>query len=257
LERSVAAPTTEQFILLPDGRTAFIVTAEPHGFAFFDLDRGTTTQLGWPPFSIGGFAFSPAGDRFAAWAHDKRWSRVWSTSNGEPLSPRLEHGGEVRFVDWSPDGTRLITAGLTPELKIWDASMGEQLLAPLRLGSKAMKTGLWSLDGRFIVGCSDENAVRVWDAATGEPVTPILAHDGNVRLANLVANNRLVTLSLPNVMRVWDLAETKLTSDLVSDYAKLVAGRRLNAAGAMLPLNSHELVELCRSLRARAPELFE
>ena len=58
----------------------------------------------------------------------------------------------MRWVDWSPDGKRLITAGLTPEVKIWDASTGEQLLAPLRLGSKALETALWSLDGRFIVG---------------------------------------------------------------------------------------------------------
>ena len=55
---------------------------------------------------------------------------------------------------------------------------------------------------------SDENVVRVWDAATGEPVTPMLKHNGYVRLAHMVANNRLITLSLPNLMRAWDLTET-------------------------------------------------
>jgi WD40 repeat protein len=253
LERSVAVPTTQPLVLFPDGRTAFIVS-ELYGYALFDLVRGTTTGLGWPAYAIGGFAFSPEGDRFAAAG---KWCRVWSARTGDPLTTPLDHGGEVRFVDWSPDGTRLITTGLTPELKIWDASTGEQSLVPLRLGSKAMETGLWSLDGRFIVGCSDENTVRVWDAATGEPVTPILKHERDVCLARLVANNRLVTLSLPNVVRAWDLAETRLTTDVIADYAKFVAGRRLNAAGMMLPLQPDELAPLSRSLRARAAQFFE
>jgi hypothetical protein len=73
----------------------------------------------------------------------------------------------------------------------------------------------------------------------------------------LVANNRLVTLSFPNLMRAWDLTETRLSADVIADYAKLVSGRRLNTAGVMLPLKPTELAELSRSLRIRAPELFE
>jgi WD40 repeat protein len=89
----------------------------------------------------------------------------------------------VRWVDWSPDGKRLATAGQSSEVKIWDSTTGEQLLAPLQLGDKPIETAQWSLDGRLIVARSDENTVRVWDTATGEPVTPILQHEGYIRLA--------------------------------------------------------------------------
>jgi hypothetical protein len=78
-----------------------------------------------------------------------------------------------------------------------------------------------------------------------------------LRLAHLVANNRLITISLPNKLRAWDLKESLLAPDVLADYAKLVSGRRLNAGGVMVPMTPTELAGLCRSLRARAPQLFE
>lgn len=256
LERSIQlAEELTGEVLFPDGRTAFAAHREK-AFALFDLITGSITKTPMPPFEITALRFNSSGDRFAS-AGAVSWSRVWSARTCEPLTPPLHHGGEVRWVDWSPDGKRLLTAGLTPEVKVWDASTGEQLLAPLSLGSKPLETALWSPDGRFVVARSDENTVRVWDANIGEPVTPVLPHSGYVRLASLVANNRLVTLSLPNLMRAWDLNETPLPLDVLADYAKLVSGRRLNAQGVMLALKPDELAELSRSLRARAPQLFE
>ncbi len=256
LERSIQLPEElNSEVLFPDGRTAFAVQREK-GFALFDLITGSITKTPMPPSELTALRFNSSGDRFAS-AGVVNWSRVWSARTGEPLTPPLHHGGEVRWVDWSPESKRLLTAGLMPEVRVWDASTGEQLLAPLRLGSKPLETALWSPDGRFVVARSDENTVRVWDANTGEPVTPVLPHSGYVRLARLVANNRLITLSLPNLMRAWDLTETRLSADVIADYAKLVSGRRFNADGVMVPATPSELANLCRSLRARAPQLFE
>jgi WD40 repeat protein/serine/threonine protein kinase len=257
LERSVAvAEAIDSPPLFPDGNTALGVSSITRRFTLFDLATGLTAPAPLPPMNIDVLCFNSSGDRFAS-VGEVNWSRVWNARTCESLSPPLEHGGRVRWVDWSPDDRRLLTAGLTPEVKIWDATTGEQLLAPLRLGSKPLETALWSLDGRFIVARSDEDMVRVWDSVTGEAVTPLIQHSGYVRLAHLVANSRLITLSLPNLMRAWDLTETHLTSDEIADYAKLVAGRRLNAAGVLLPLKPDELAELSRSLRTRAPQMFD
>lgn len=260
LERSIQFPHLPPHmgspVVFPDGQSACGPSAETGRFALLDFANGLTRNTGMPPFEITAFCFSSTGDRFAS-AGKVNWSRVWSSREGKPLTPPLEHGGEVRWVDWSPDDKRLLTAGLTPEVKVWDAATGEALLPPLRLGSKPLETAQWSLDGRLIVARSDENTVRVWDAATGEPVTPVLHHEGYVRMAHLVTSNRLVTISLPDRMRAWDLQPTELTAEILSDYAKLVSGRQLNASGVMLPLKPQELAELCRSLRRRAPQLFQ
>ena len=214
------------------------------------------TSFADTPLEIAAQSFSPAADRFTL-AGNIRWSRIYDARTTEPLTPLLRHDGQVWHVDWSLDGRRITTAGNTSEVRVWAATTGELLLPPLRLGTSAVETGLWSQDGRFIVARSDDNLVRVWDAATGEPVTPPLRHDGFVRFARMVANNRLITMSLPDRMRAWDLVETRLPADVIADYAKLASGRRLNAAGAMVALKPDEITELNRSLHARSPELFQ
>lgn len=256
LERSVQIDATGPARLFPDGRIVFGISKTTKRFALFDLETGSSTGTSLPTFEITDAIFNSSGDRFAS-TGSVEWSRVWSARTCEPLTPPLHHGEEVRFAAWSPDDKRLLTAGLTPEVKVWDAATGEELLAPLRLGAKPLEVALWSLDGRFIVARSDENTVRVWDAATGEPVTPVLKHSSYVRLAQLVANNRLITLSLPNLMRAWDLTETRLPSNVIADYARLVSGRRFNALGVTVPATPSEQADLCRLLRARAPQLFK
>ena len=151
----------------------------------------------------------------------------------------------------------MLTAGASSEVKVWDAATGNEAILPLRLGSRPLEVAQWSLDGRFIVARSDENVVRVWDASTGEPVTPLLKHNGYVRLAHLAANNRLLTLTMPDLLRAWDLTETRLPADVIRDYTRLISGRQFNAAGLIVPLKPADMVNLTRSLRARAPQLFE
>ncbi|MHC1765689.1 MAG: WD40 repeat domain-containing protein [Verrucomicrobiia bacterium] len=201
--------------------------------------------------------FDPANDRMAMVAEHKSWTQVFSTETGQPLTRILNHGADLNWVDFCPDGARLLTAGNNPEIRIWSMKEGEQTTAPLRLGNKPLGIALWSLDGRFIVSRSDDNLVRVWDGTTSEAVTPVLRHEGYVRYAILGQQNRLITVSLPNRLRIWDLQETKLPPDVLTDYARLVSGRRITASGGTMELSAVETAALCRDLQKRAPELFE
>ena len=140
---------------------------------------------------------------------------------------------------------------------MWDAVTGTQLLAPLSLPKGDVRVAHWSPDGRFIIGRSDKRQARVWDADTGEAVTPLLKHSGDIRFAFMTRSHRLITASDPDLLRAWDLKPTLLTAEVIADYARLLSGRRLNASGVLLPVKASELAELSRSLRARAPQLFE
>jgi hypothetical protein len=73
----------------------------------------------------------------------------------------------------------------------------------------------------------------------------------------MTRRDRLITASDPDLLRAWDLKVDSMPPAVLADYAKLLSGRRLNAVGVMLPLKQDELAELNRSLRARAPQLFE
>lgn len=114
----------------------------------------------------------------------------------EPYSDHwliLDLIGPLNWIDFSPDSRRVLTAGLTPYVRVWNAGTGEPL-TELTLGKQPLRVAQWSLDGRFIVARSDDQMFRVWDSSTGEAVTPVLRHAGDVRYAILGQQNRLITL---------------------------------------------------------------
>ncbi len=258
LERTISTPDDLNVgDLFPDGRTAFAYHRRGAGFFLVDFITNSVARVPMDPAVINKWAFHPAGDRFAAVDEKQPTTRVRSRDGGVPLTAPLNHLGRLTCVDFSPDGRQLLTAGLTPVVRIWDAATGEQVSQALRLGTTPLETAQWSLDGRFIVARSDDNLVRVWDSTTGEAVSPALSHSGYVRYAILGQGSRLITFSLPDVMRFWELDETRLPLEVLTDYAMLVAGRRLSANGVFLALPGEELAVLERSLRQRAPQLFE
>ena len=59
------------------------------------------------------------------------------------------HAGAVKSVDWSPDGTHLVTGGSDGLPRVWDASSGDVLLTlPGHIEEVVIVT--WSADGRRI-----------------------------------------------------------------------------------------------------------
>ena len=234
--------------------------AESGGRAHLDLfdlvsDRLAGKHIAFKDTSTK-FRVSPDGARLATVGMDQSGTII-DLRTGELAVPRFKHGGDLRDLDWSPDSRRLITAGDSGEVKLWDATTGEMLLSPMFVGDSLGRSARWSADGRFIATRSDDKLARVWDASTTEAVTPLLAHSGYIRWACITSGNRLITASDPNLLRAWDLTPTPLAPDVIADYAKLLSGRRLNAGGVLLPIPAQELAELAKSLHARAPQLFE
>jgi WD40 repeat protein len=253
LERAIRI--ADRFIAFLSENKVLLDDESLNAVVLFDLVTEKFTRLRYPFSVLTHAALDSSGQR-VAWATENQWARIFSSATGEPLTPPVFHSSPLAWIAWNSDDSKILMAGDSPEIRVWAPSTGQHLLAPLRLGTAAVSAANWSLDDRFIVARSDDNTARVWDAETGEAVTPALQHSSYVIAANLISNNRLITISQPGVIRTWDLTETKLPAEILTDYARLVSGRRLNAAGVMVALNPEELVQLCRSLRQRAPELF-
>ena len=111
-------------------------------------------------------------------------------------SPRLTqawfHPRAVNYAAFSPDGRYVVTCCDDFTARVWDATTGRPVTAPLA-HEDPVQYAAFSRDGRFIVtACGDPTGRRgrgeaqVWEVATGQAVTPPLRHPGLAKDSNIV-----------------------------------------------------------------------
>ena len=81
--------------------------------------------------------------------------------------PVLGQGAAVNSVQFSPDGTQLVTAGSDRTLRIWDAATG-QLLHTRQADPSIAFFVTASPDGQTLATVGQDTGIRLWDAATGQ-----------------------------------------------------------------------------------------
>jgi WD40 repeat protein len=121
------------------------------------------------PGALLGLAFDPADRTLLAAGKDGRvhfWDLAAGREDGPPLGhPPFSPQTWVAFVEFSPDGRRLATAGHQAAL-LWDAATHEPDGAPLPHPPGMLWGMAFFPDGRRLATCSDDGAARVWDLAT-------------------------------------------------------------------------------------------
>jgi WD40 repeat protein len=205
-------------------------------------------------------AFSPDGRRVVTASLDKT-ARVWDAATGQPVTPPLEHQGAVRSAIFSPDGRRVVTASQDGTARVWDAATGQPVTAPLH-HKKEVSGAVFSPDGRRVLTASWDHSARTWDVATGQPLTPPLRHFWVAFAAFSPDGHRALTASPSSgvgadmKVQVWDLEPYHRPSEDWIALAQLGSGRRIDAAGGLVPLTPAEFAKFWQQFRSRYPQDF-
>lgn len=73
-----------------------------------------------------------------------------------------QHTSEVWFVDFSHDGTRLVSCGAEGKALIWDMQ-SLQVLHTLPDHTQGVCFASWSPDDKMLITCSKDRYARLWD----------------------------------------------------------------------------------------------
>jgi uncharacterized repeat protein (TIGR01451 family) len=138
--------------------------------------------------SVSSIAFSAAGNFMAAgmYPDEPGFSNsilVWSTSGYTPLATLTGHTEPVTAVAFSPDGTLIASASITPEqaVKLWSTQTWS-LVRTLTGATASLRSVQFSPDGTKILAAGDDGIAREWNVTTGKVVHSYLAPgEGSMR----------------------------------------------------------------------------
>uniref|UniRef100_A0A0C9RPS9 WDSUB1_0 protein n=1 Tax=Fopius arisanus TaxID=64838 RepID=A0A0C9RPS9_9HYME len=138
-------------------------------------------------YSINHVEFSPCGSMLASCSLDGT-TIIWNTETGEQARGSFVNSGSgLRVCRWSPDGTRMATAGDDEKTTLWDMTSLDELHHSFRVfegHADAITTLAFTPDSLYIVTACSEGTWRIFDIE-GESSSSILvceaAHDLGVQ----------------------------------------------------------------------------
>ena len=194
----------------PDGKV--VVTGADDGKAYvWSVETGERAldpmdnETPWVTMAT----FSPDGKLIACALQDG-YIGIWNAETGEYVEFRRNHRTEVKALQFSSDGFRLLSAGdkRAVVLDVTPSAEGEtaRLVSEMNFNASWIDTAEFSSDGEYVVTANQDGTARVASTQTGQELFVLGRHKDIVWTARFSPDgNRVVTSSEDGTVRVWQI----------------------------------------------------
>ena len=184
--------------------------------------RQAVHTFGGPLDRVQAFAIDPKGDMIVTAGRDDKvahvWRADWTSNTFEAMSMELPIG-LVSNLDFSPDGTRIVTAGLDGVVRVWDLAGGMQVMMPssdeMRISSGAVTFATYDSDGRRILAAGTDGVVRIWDAENATFLADVQVNAATVNWIDTAPDGRIATASDDHSAKVFECRTCGLMDDVI------------------------------------------
>jgi serine/threonine protein kinase/Tol biopolymer transport system component len=150
-------------------------------------------------------------------------------------------GGSVDALAWSPDGSRIASAG-PDTLLIWNALTGQNVVTLQGQISNTVNSIAWSPDGKYVAagGWYPNGDVQIWDATTGKVTLKPQARSDTIYSITWSPDGKYIAAGgYLKVVDVWDATTgERLYTD--SGYAQGVTGISWSRDGKRIAAVSYD-----------------
>ena len=146
--------------------------------------------------------------RVLTWTSDPT-EKVVLAGGSEPAEPESfpADAGSIIDVNFSPDGSRAVTASADGVVKVWNAASWALEDSLTGHGDKVAKTA-FSPDGSLLLTASADGTARIWKPGTGASPIILRGHRATVSGASFSEDgSRVLTHSRDGTARVWNVAD--------------------------------------------------
>ncbi len=192
---------------------------------------------------------------------------LWDINTGLLVDSLKGHTDGINFLEFTQDGTKLVTASDDGTAKIWDAASGK-LLTDLRshtFNSRAANFSPAGQDdhagGNRIVTASDDGSAKIWDLAAGSLVKILKGPNSNMFSVQFSQDgNKIISGYQDGTTILWDAAtgkriELKETSPVRIDPT---AEADLEAVTNLVPPElSPDGTKVITSIQSKTIKLFD
>lgn len=151
-------------------------------------------------------AFRPGGDEYATGDQEGR-VRIWRV-NQPAARLVLALPTEIRWVTFSPDGSRLAAASRDGTAQVWNADNGQPVGDPVAAADIAVRCE-FSPDGRTFAVAGRDQKVHVRDLITGADLQ--LQHTGSLSSVSFGRANLLIATDYLGNAVIWQKQDTNWT----------------------------------------------